>query len=227
MTSNLTYVSSPEASIDLRPPILVAAANRQSQERALRSLEDGGWRGAPIPIDGALDRLAMQATAGCLWIELDADDNGDALDRLLDHANDEAAAGRMPTIVAAPAAMIDPVSARLHAEHTQLLVDPDSPQRNAALVLLRAAFMGPAMLHDIAHEPASRRLRQLSDEVGRIAATLARLSTGPEAPVRSVERPVSVSGEVSAVSGELVRGLIRSRRVRARYFDEELFADPA
>ena len=45
--------------------------------------------------------------------------------------------------------------------------------------------------------------------------------------MRTLERPVPVSSEIPAVSGELVRGLIRSRRVRARYFDEELFADPA
>ena len=39
---------------------------------------------------------------------------------------------------------------------------------------------GSVAWHELAaQEPASRRLQQLSDEVGRIAATLARLSSGP------------------------------------------------
>ena len=61
----------------------------------------------------------------------------------------------------------------------------------------------------------------------RIAATLARLSTDPDATPKTVERPVSPSGEVPAVRGEVVRDVIRARRLRARFFQEELFADPA
>ena len=123
----------------------------------------------------ALERLALQAATSGLWIEIETGDSGEALDQLLAYANHEAAAGRMPTIVAAPSTMIDPVTARLDANHTQLLIDPDPIERATALALVRATITTPAALHDIAHEPASRRLKQLSDEVGRIAATLARL----------------------------------------------------
>ncbi len=93
--------------------------------------------------------------------------------------------------------------------------------------MARADFGRTPTFHDVAHEPASRRLKQLSDEVGRIAATLARLSTGPEPAAKTVERPVSPTGEIPAVSGEVVRSVIRARRMRARFFEEELFADPA
>jgi DNA-binding MarR family transcriptional regulator len=95
------------------------------------------------------------------------------------------------------------------------------------LALARLGIDGPATLHDVAQEPASQRLKQLSDEVGRIAATLARLSTGPETALKSVERPVVASDEVPPVSGDTVRTVIRARRLRSRFFDEELFADPA
>jgi DNA-binding MarR family transcriptional regulator len=64
----------------------------------------------------------------------------------------------------------------------------------------------------------------LSDEVSRIAATLARLSVGPDA---SVEKPPPPKGEVPSVSLDTIRQVIRARRLRARYFEEELFADPA
>jgi len=230
MTS-LSYLASSDV-LDARTPMLVAAASDAARARAARGLEEAGWRTVGMAIDGALDRLALQAAASGLWIELEAgggEDGGssDALDRLLVYANHEAAAGRMPTIVAAPPAMIDPVSARLDAAHTQLLIDPDPVERATALALLQATLARPATLHDIAHEPASRRLKQLSDEVGRIAATLARLSSDPETVPKTIERPVSPSGDAPAVRGEVVRDVIRARRLRARFFDEELFADPA
>jgi DNA-binding MarR family transcriptional regulator len=82
-------------------------------------------------------------------------------------------------------------------------------------------------VHDVATEPNAVRLRQLSDEVSRIAATLARLSVGPGAPAANRNEPASVSGEVPAVAIDTIRQVIRARRLRARHFDEELFADPA
>ncbi len=226
MTIGMSYLAG-DQSLDARAPMLVAATSAEARSGATRWIEEAGWRAAALPIDGALDRLALQAATSGLWIEVEAGDCGDALDRLLNHANAEAAAGRMPTIVAAPSALIDAVSARIDAPHTQLLIDPDPTERTAALALARIGLDGPVMLHDIAHDPAARRLKQLSDEVGRIAATLARLSTGPETVLKPVERPVDPTGDIPAASGETVRNVIRARRLRARFFDEELFADPA
>ncbi len=189
MTIGMSYLAGGQ-SLDARAPMLVAGTSAEARSGATRWIEEAGWRTAVLPIDGALDRLALQAATSGLWIEVEAGDNSDALDQLLNHANAEAAAGRMPTIVAAPSALIDAVSARIDAPHTQLLIDPDPIERTAALALARVGFDGPATLHDIAHDPAARRLKQLSDEVGRIAATLARLSTGPETVLKTVERPV-------------------------------------
>ena len=66
----------------------------------------------------------------------------------------------------------------------------------------------------------------MTDEVSRIAATLARLSVGP-GRAGAEEARAAQAGEAPAVSLETVRQVIRARRLRARYFDEELFADPA
>ena len=44
---------------------------------------------------------------------------------------------------------------------------------------------------------------------------------------RSHVRGSRHSGEVPAIAAETVRSVIRARRLRARFFDEELFADPA
>ena len=226
MTIGMSYLAASET-LDARAPILVAATSAAARSGATRWIEEAGWRAAALPIDGALERLALQAAASGLWIEVEAGDSGDALDQLLNYANNEAAAGRMPAIVAAPIALIDAVTARIDAPNTQLLIDPNPVERTTALALARVGLDGPAMLHDIAHDPAARRLKQLSDEVGRIAATLARLSTGPETPSKTVERPVDPAGDIPAASGETVRNVICARRLRARFFDAELFADPA
>ena len=125
--------------------MLVAAASDATRAAATRWFEDAGWRAAALPIDGAIDRLGLQAAASGLWIEVTADaTGGTALDRLLDYANGEAAAGRMPAIVAAPTRMIDAVSARLDAPITQVLIDADAVERAAALALARVGLDGPA-----------------------------------------------------------------------------------
>ena len=226
MTIGTSYLGANET-LDARAPMLVAATSPSARSSVARWIEEAGWRAAALPIEGALDRIALQAATSGLWVEVAVGDDGAALDQLLNYANGEAAAGRMPTIVVAPSVLIDAVSARIDAPHTQLLIDPDPVERAAALALARVGLDGPAMLHDIAHDPAARRLKQLSDEVGRIAATLARLSTGPEGTPKTVERPVDAPGDIPAASGEAVRNVIRARRLRARFFDEELFADPA
>jgi DNA-binding MarR family transcriptional regulator len=226
MTVGMAYVAA-DQTIDARAPMLVAATSPAARSGATRWIEEAGWRTAGLPIAGAVERLALQAASSGLWIEVEAGDNGEALDQLLNHANSEAAAGRMPTIIAAPSTLIDAVSARIDAPHTQVLIDPGPMERAAALALARVELDGPATLHDIAHDPAARRLKQLSDEVGRIAATLARLSTGPEPAMKTIERPADPTGEIPSASGEAVRNVIRARRLRARFFDEELFADPA
>jgi DNA-binding MarR family transcriptional regulator len=115
--------------------------------------------------------------------------------------------------------------ARVADPSVELLVDPSASDRIAALALAMARRSVGPRLNDISKEPSAVRLRQLSDEVSRIAATLARLSVGPAGT--SVEKPQPVTGEAPGVSLDTVRQVIRARRIRTRFFDEELFADPA
>ncbi|QNN64169.1 winged helix-turn-helix transcriptional regulator [Sphingomonas rhizophila] len=230
MDSSVSYLA-PQfgaATLDQRAPVLIAASSEAAQRRAAATVEAAGYRSVSVPIEQALDRLALQAAASALWVEVDRD-GGDALDRLLDRANSEAASGRMPAIVAAPGALIDPVVAKMADGTTQLLIDADEGERAAALAVATAwRRHGASMLNDVSSEPSSARLRQLSDEVGRIAATLARLSSGVGTSA-TVERPAptSATGALPELSGETVRSVIRARRLRAKFLDPELFADPA
>ena len=230
MTGNLSYLLPGDGNgLDARSPVVLAAASDAAMRRGTRTIEAAGFRVAAVPLDEALDRIAQQASASALWLELDQDD-GVALDRLIDRANAEAASGRFPAIVAAPAALLDALAARLDATDSQLLIDADEPARVAALAIATSLHSrGQERLNDVTAEPSSARLRQLSDEVGRIAATLARLSSGA-APsvVAPADRPVT--GELAKlppVTSDQVRYVIRARRLRSRFFDSELFADPA
>jgi DNA-binding MarR family transcriptional regulator len=66
-------------------------------------------------------------------------------------------------------------------------------------------------------------LLQLSQEVSRIAGTLAQLST---IPAVSRQEP-DLAAEAPEVSTKTVGAVIRARRLRGRYFSDDLFADPA
>jgi DNA-binding MarR family transcriptional regulator len=81
------------------------------------------------------------------------------------------------------------------------------------------------VVRDIASDQSADRLRQLSDEVSRIASTLARLSTEPRVPAQPAQAVNDV--DVPPISADTVRAVIRARRLRTRFFEEDLFADPA
>jgi DNA-binding MarR family transcriptional regulator len=70
----------------------------------------------------------------------------------------------------------------------------------------------------------AERLLQLSNEVSRIAGALAQLSSHPDAVPKAEHRP---STNLPDISADKVMRVIRTRRLRAQYFPEDLFADPA
>lgn len=73
----------------------------------------------------------------------------------------------------------------------------------------------------------SAKLQQLSDEVSRIATTLAHLAIPPAVAGKLHSAPPANDGAERDIPAEMVRYVIQSRRLRNRYFDKELFADPA
>ena len=224
--SSISSPQSPLADYAGPPPVLLAASSRHASNRAAASIEAAGFRVAMVPLADAIDRLAIQASASAIWVEVD-EDGGPALDRLLDRVDAEAGSGRFPAIVAAPFALIDSVEARLRERSTTLLIDATEADRAAALALVSAHRGLGTRLNDIAADASAVRLRQLSDEVSRIATTLARLSTVPGTPPAERATPGLTTGDRPNVSAELVKQVIRARRIRARFFDELLFADPA
>lgn len=208
-----------------RPPVLVAADSDIAFDRAIRTIEAAGLRVADrVSIADAPERIDRQILASALWIEIDAD-GGDPMDRLLDQVDLEARNGRFPAIVSTRADVLDPVAARVADRAVEVLVDGSESDRVAALAVLLSGAHKATRLSDVASDQSTARLRQLSDEVSRIAATLARLSAGGE--VAPVVAAAATKLDVPEVSPDTVRAVIRARRLRTRYFDADLFADPA
>ena len=205
-------------------PVLIAASSHEARARAVKMAEAAGFRAVAVSIEEAPGRIAIQGAASAVWVEVE-EDLGQPLDELLALVETEAGRSRCPAVIAAPLSLVDPIVARISDPAVELLVEASQAERVAALTLVTSRRNMPARLHDISRDSSTARLRQLSDEVGRIAATLARLSVSPDST--SVEKPASPKGDAPPVSLETVRQVIRSRRLRSRFFDEELFADPA
>jgi DNA-binding MarR family transcriptional regulator len=207
-----------------RPPILIAASSDAARARAVRTIDATGLRIAgEVAVAEARERLERQVSVSAVWLELDQDCGG-PLDELLTHLNRDVAEGRYAAVVSASSPLVDPIMARLEDSRVEFIVDANDAERAAAFAIATSNHGMPLRLSDVASDRNAERLRQLSDEVSRIAATLARLSTGPSTAPARVE---ALQGDLPPLSAETVRAVLRARRLRTRYFPEELFADPA
>lgn len=118
-------------------------------------------------------------------------------------------------IAALTPAQIDLVALDLLPLGAELLCDPAPRELRTALE--RASQRPSRSLHDSGGLASTDRLRSIHQDVTRLAATLREL-VDPDAP-----RIVALPG----VGAAAVRALIRRRRLRERFFEAELFADPA
>jgi len=205
--------------------VLLAGSSDAAIARAGRTIHATGLRvGARLPLELAQVRIEEQGATSAVWIEIDKDCGG-PMDDLLEYVSRDVACGRYAAVVSAPAALLDPIAARLDESAVELIIDADEADRAAALALATVQVARSPGLSDVASDRNADRLRQLSDEVSRIASTLARLSAGPG----SAPRPTQTlpGADIPLVSADSIRSVIRARRLRARYFSEDLFADPA
>jgi hypothetical protein len=207
------------------PPILLAGSSGAALARAESSARAAGLRiGARLPVAAAAERIEQQPKASAVWVELDHD-CGSSTDDLLNLIAREAAQGRYAAVVSTTGELLDSVVALIAEPAVEILINADDAERASALAIAIGRYGLPTRASDVASDNNAERLRQLSEEVSRIASTLARLSTGPSSPPRRLEP--AATGDLPQVSAETVRAVIRARRLRSRFFPEELFADPA
>lgn len=206
-------------------PILLAGSSGAALRRAEATIDASGFRvGARLPIEEALERLKVQASAKAVWIELDRD-CGEPMDEVIRQLNYDVSRGFYAAVVSVTSPLVDPVSAQIDDDAVDVLIDADEAERTAALALAVSRHKSDS-LSDVGRDRSAERLRQLSEEVSRIASSLARLSTGPAvSPMPAVDQRTAAS--LAPLSAETVRNVIRARRLRGRFFPDELFADPA
>lgn len=196
-----------------------------SEQQGITSLhnaaEIAGLRiiGQVAPQD-AEERLSSQIGLAAVWLELD-EDRGIETDRLLGRLQIAAETARHRTIIRFPQEMIDPVAALAPHPEIRLLCNP--AEREVAGALKTVAMEAKLRLHDVNRQRPAPGLRQISQEVGRIAEMLAELSAAESGGPRTAQQ----GGSPSGLEAAHVRAIYRARRLRDQYFESELFADPA
>ena len=111
-----------------KPAVLVLADSAAAGRRARDSAELAGCRiSAVVPIEGAIERLGRQALVDAALVEID-EDPGEPLDRMVAALEEAARSGRHGSVVAAPAALIDAVSARISHPRVVHLCEASEPE---------------------------------------------------------------------------------------------------
>lgn len=206
-------------------PILIAATSGSAFYRAQQTITAAGGRASSnVAIEHLRDRLRDQAAVSALWIELDRDGGREGDQRLRCALRDASARG-CRTVIAAPLSLVDAVMSFIEDSAADILIDASDIERASAFAVATTAAKLPLMVTDVTSDRGTERLRQLSEEVNRIAASLTRLSM---APGQTAAKPAFVTEQdLPPLAVETVREVIRLRRLRSRFFDDELFADPA
>jgi DNA-binding MarR family transcriptional regulator len=193
--------------------------------RGAQTIEAAGFRvGARLSVGAAIERVEQQAHATAVWLELDTD-CGDAMDELLNRLNRDVTDGRYGAVVSTTASLLEQIFARIENNTIEVIVNAGDGERAAALAVAAARKNEALRVCDIAKDNSAERLRQLSEEVNRIASTLARLSAAPGTTPPPPEGSQVV--DLPPLAADTVRSIIRARRLRERFFAEDLFADPA
>lgn len=183
---------------------------------------------ASLDLDAALARLAGGSLPDCVIVEIEADQLLDAdaaaFEALLAQLHTNAGAGKHGSVVATPIGLIDLVAAR--AAHPRIEQLAAASPIDCALALGIVARMKSGRVRETPGTAlGAAELRALAEEVSRMSGRLARLLP-PQGPLPDPAPATAPRDETPAHAG-LIRDILRRRRLRGRFFDPELFADPA
>lgn len=206
---------------------------------------DQGREAARKVCRGVRARVGRVADVKDILAAMDAIVAIDAI--LIDIANDNAVMGRpdlsialdraqdenIPVILTTTSGQIDMLYEWGDASNVTLLADATVEDAVSAMSL---AFVGSdRLVADIATDMDAVRLQRLADEVSRIAKALSSLTAtdtsraSPQAQFSDAMLDFRAEPRAAAQAPDSseIRHLIRLRRLRERFFDAELFADPA
>jgi len=215
------------------PAILLIAEGDAADARTAVAAA-GGRIAGEIGQAEAMARLERPDALAGLLLMLD----GHAEPRLLRRIEALARADMLGAVIAMPPALIDAVMAEIADPRIELLCAPAAIELAAAISLMQIRHAAGS--DGLAGREAAR-VRRLGDEVGRIAQALARLAEEAGGGRGAGAAPMPGSGGAGtppaqhgnggnggkALDAAYIRRIIRARRLRDRYFDPALFADPA
>jgi DNA-binding MarR family transcriptional regulator len=235
---------------DLNPEEVASLASYDPDERRISIFADSetgrvaaqsiaGHIGARVLFSGGLNagvaRLAEYPVGDAVFVDV-AEDGGADFDVFLDRLDALGRIDRVPVLVNSAPELLDRVAARLNAPSVALMSQASPADWVATLAMFGTMFGGvrDPVLHDTMVDD-SLRLQRLSDEVQRIARTLAEMVGNEPPPLRGVSdamigfraEPARFVDGVTNVTASEVRSIIRLRRMRDRFFRSDLFADPA
>jgi DNA-binding MarR family transcriptional regulator len=235
MTQILNYPSMlPEARRDELSALIIAGTEEQGR-LAAHALELVGVREcARVDFAEAGTKLCDHSSLDLIVIEAAAAPEA-LLDTVLARADTLARERPLNVVATLVIEQVDTAVAHLLGPRAQLLCNPSDGERAAALAIAcaRAGFPEPVVQTDARRESESARLARLNEEVARIADTLARLTRDDEGPAFSSVRDPGTGyrgpdlADLPGASAQEIRAVIRARRLRAQFFGQDMFADPA
>lgn len=136
-------------------------------------------------------------------------------------------------IVSTSVEALEDVFACMDQSGPLLLVDPDRAERVIALGQVLAGFPS-GRLRELSEDDRLMLLR-LTEQVGKIACRIDRLDPlgsrpepyGDEDAETEGNSETPTSSSLQLPDAKVIRKIIRQRQLRARFFDGDLFADPA
>ncbi|WP_343526076.1 winged helix DNA-binding protein [Sphingomonas sp.] len=212
------------------PVVLISArALAGAATQAVR--QAGGRVMRMIDWSAVADEIGRQAGRPLLMIDTHGAEAA-AMEVALARIDAVATALDLPVVVSLPQGDIDLVAAMLLGPRVAMLCEASELELVAALAIAGATNGGVGVLHGHLHEGESERLRRLNAEVARIAEVLTRLSgqDGEERRGGVGDRHQSFHAAPARVQpgdADLVRRMIRARRLRDGLFGSGLFEEPA
>lgn len=206
---------------------LIVAAQGPESVAACRAARQAGYR-TRTPIDAAAALVEPHLTDGVQIVLLEAAGLPLSLaEPLLARLGGLAEERRLPLIATVADDQIDLAAALLPPEAALQCAPSDADRLGSALF---ARQQGATRLHDSARDTDALRMRRFQEEVARIADSLARLTRAEMSDEPAMVRNDSLafrSDDALLPSPQEIRRVIRARRMRADFFEGELFADPA
>ncbi len=208
------------------PSILLFGDDPGRRARIADAIEAAGGRlSAALQLDEALDRIEAHAAPDGVIVDMDAS-RPHLAEAIFEAMETGARTRRFRSVAIIEPDLIDLAAARAMHGDIQLLCGGNGVDLATALGELVAPR--GVLLSDVSADAGPLKLRELSEQVGRIARTLAALS-GPTAPERGLFQGNRSNEDLSdlIIDAQALRSIIRARRMRDQFFDSEIFADPA